>query len=31
MTAFPLRLKEINTPKDYENAMEWFVDGMSEE
>ena len=31
MTAFPLRLKEINTPKDYENAMEWFVAGMSEE
>lgn len=31
MTAFPLRLKEINTPKDYENAMKWFVAGMSEE
>lgn len=25
MMAFPLRLKEINTPKDYENAMEWFT------
>lgn len=31
LTAFPLRLKEINTPKDYENAMEWFVGGMGEE
>lgn len=31
MTAFPLRLKEINTPKDYENAMKWFIVGMGEE
>lgn len=23
--AFPLELKEINTPKDYENAIEWFT------
>lgn len=31
MTAFPLQLKEINTPKDYENAIEWFTTGMGEE
>lgn len=31
MRAFPLRLKEINTPRDYENAMEWFTMEMSEE
>lgn len=24
MAAFPLRLKEINTPEDYESAIEWF-------
>lgn len=30
MTAFPLRLKEINTPKDYENAMEWFSTEINE-
>ena len=30
MTAFPLRLKEINTPKDYENAMDWFNAGINE-
>ena len=27
MKAFPLRLKEINIPKDYENAMEWLTSG----
>lgn len=31
LRAFPLRLKEINTPKDYENAMEWFTMEKSEE
>lgn len=31
IVAFPLRLKEINTPKDYEDAMEWFITGMGEE
>ena len=25
MPAFPLGLREINIPKDYENAMEWFI------
>lgn len=27
MVAFPMRLKEINIPKDYENAMNWFSVG----
>ena len=31
MAAFPMRLKEINIPKDYENAMDWFSVGMREE
>lgn len=31
MTAFPMELKEINIPKDYENAIEWYTAGMKDE
>ena len=31
MTAFSMRLKEINIPKDYESAIDWVSAGMREE